>query len=429
MCQKHRGSHVILCVKGYHLIDNVCVPWIEACHTMTQEANNKLKLRLLGGFALLRGEEPIALSAVKDRLLLTRLVLLQGVSVSRNRLASLLWPPDLFDAHLAAYNLRRSLTTLRRALGPDASRLTSNPPGSLLFDCSGLDVDVFDFRTALREGTPVALTRALELYQGPLWPEVTAPWLVQERSILHSQALTALSSLADAAGRHHDYEAQSRWLERLLTLAPDDLQAQQALEQAQCRRRTFWAPPGGDLILPAEHDSASETMAAWPLPAPMETLIGREREMERLMHRLRCARLLTITGMGGIGKTRLALEVSNTARTLFRGRVAWVSLAEVTEPALLFDAIRGALRLAGAVENPLHQITALLRQSPTLLTLDNLEHLGEAGAAAIAVLLRECETLHLLVTSRVRLNLAGEEMHLLHPLPTPPDWRNPRPQK
>ena len=132
-------------------------------------------------------------------------------------------------------------------------------------------------------------------------------------------------------------------------------------------------------------------------------------------------RLVTLTGPGGSGKTRLALEVAARLRETFAGAVWFVPLADVTEPRLTIEKTLDALRLSRSSHlQPLEQVVAILSGQPSVLLLDNFEHLLGSGTALVQMLLERAPTLRIVVTSRQRLDLVGEREFPLSPLGTPP---------
>jgi predicted ATPase len=156
------------------------------------------------------------------------------------------------------------------------------------------------------------------------------------------------------------------------------------------------------------------------LPTLLSEFLGRAPELAAISGLVLEHRLLTLTGPGGSGKTRLAIEVGRAVLDDMTDGVAFVPLAAITDPALVANAIRTTLALQ---ENPmrptLDTLVDVLRTREMLLILDNLEHLLEAGGA-IRDLIGRTERLHVLVTSRARLQLAGEREFPVPPLDLPP---------
>ncbi len=152
------------------------------------------------------------------------------------------------------------------------------------------------------------------------------------------------------------------------------------------------------------------------LPAQLNPLIGREHEVAAVCTLLRCpaVRLLTLTGTGGVGKTRLALEIASILQDDFADGACFVPLAPVSDPARVLGAIAQALGLWEAGDFPLEeQVRAALRDRHLLLLLDNFEHLLEASPQ-LAALLTSCPHLSMLVTSRAALHLSGEQEFPVH---------------
>ena len=153
------------------------------------------------------------------------------------------------------------------------------------------------------------------------------------------------------------------------------------------------------------------------LPAPAHPLVGRRNELSELVSLLSDGRrLVTITGSGGTGKSRLALEVAGQLLDRFEREVAFVELAPVRDPALVASTLAQTLELTEqpgqAIEDTLR---ARLSQRPSLLVLDNFEHLLDA-APFVADLLQTAEPLRVLVASRSPLHLSGEQEYPLEPL-------------
>lgn len=169
-----------------------------------------------------------------------------------------------------------------------------------------------------------------------------------------------------------------------------------------------------------------ETEGAWtrsrPLPKPLTTFIGRDQLIASLSALLVNGpdRLLTLVGPGGVGKTRLSLQVLQRVAPAFAEAAAFVALAAVEEPNLVMPAIVQALDLPPNQSlTPIEQLQRFLGGTRFLLVLDNLEHVRDAGPA-LASLVVTCPGLVMLVTSRVRLLVAGERSFPVPPLSLPP---------
>ena len=213
-------------------------------------------------------------------------------------------------------------------------------------------------------------------------------------------------------GATHPYRDTAQRLIQALRLEADDKVRLQAAA-APVRRHH-----------PATSSTGSEGAAHNNLPVPMTSLIGRELATREVVRLLADTRLLTLTGVGGCGKTRLALEVARAVRDDFAHGAWLVELGPVVDPAFVAARVAAVLGVRETAELPL--ATALvraLRDRTLLLVLDNCEHLLDACAHLLDTLLQACPGVHVLATSREAIGISGEVAwrvpSLALPAPTP----------
>lgn len=158
------------------------------------------------------------------------------------------------------------------------------------------------------------------------------------------------------------------------------------------------------------------------LPSESTSFVGREAELAQLEEYLRGARLVTLTGPGGVGKTRTAVHHGHAHETAYRDGVVLVPLSALTEPQLLPNTVAEALDLPEQVTTPLESVCTYLSDRQTLLVLDTCEHLVDACAELVEVLLAAAPGLSVLATSRQPLDVSGEFVLPLPPLGVPSDF-------
>lgn len=177
-----------------------------------------------------------------------------------------------------------------------------------------------------------------------------------------------------------------------------------------------------------DHVSVSRPFDPSPrnLPLQVNQFVGREREMTAVRELLVTTRLLTLTGAGGSGKTRLALQIATDLLKEFAPDVWWVELAALSDPLLVPQAVASVV---GIPERADHTVTVALadalRPKHALLVLDNCEHLLPACVELIEALLHTCPEVHILVTSREALTITGETTWLVLPLRVPDTYELP----
>lgn len=162
------------------------------------------------------------------------------------------------------------------------------------------------------------------------------------------------------------------------------------------------------------------------LPAELTHFVGRGPEIAEVRHVLSESRLVTLTGIGGVGKTRLAIRVAEEVRRAFDDGVWLVEFGKVREPELVAGAVAHALKLTGqTAQPPLELIIEHIASRHLLLVLDNCEHLVDAIAALTESLLRAAPRLHILATSREPIGIGGESVVPVPPLTVPGAERSP----
>ncbi|WP_330251034.1 protein kinase [Nocardia sp. NBC_00565] len=162
------------------------------------------------------------------------------------------------------------------------------------------------------------------------------------------------------------------------------------------------------------------------LPLELTSFVDRRTETSEVKNLLSTSRLVTLTGIGGVGKTRLALRAAAHARRDFADGVWVIELADVRDPALLVDVVAATLGLLDQPDRPLLDVLVhFLSSREMLLVLDNCEQVVEASAELVETLLVTCPSLRILVTSREPLDIAGEVMVRVLPLPVPDPDREP----
>jgi predicted ATPase/DNA-binding winged helix-turn-helix (wHTH) protein len=170
-----------------------------------------------------------------------------------------------------------------------------------------------------------------------------------------------------------------------------------------------------------EADAATPASPETNLPVPLTNIIGRDREIAEMQERVMRSRLVTLVGPGGVGKTRLAVDLGWRLLNAFPAGVWLIDLAPVSDPGMVASAAAAALRVSvEKADATVDTIVTTVGKAPRLLIFDNCEHLIDAAAALIHTLLERAPGLSVLATSRQDLHLAAEQVYGLDPLQVPP---------
>jgi predicted ATPase/DNA-binding SARP family transcriptional activator len=436
---------------------------------------NALEFRILGPLEVRRGGTPVHVGGPRQRALLGLLLCHANKVVSRDQLIDELFGDQ--PAGQAARMLRVQVSRLRQALASDgAPRVLARPPGYLLrVQDSELDLQVFERRvaagrSALEQGDPgqaAALLGAAEsLWRGrPLADLEFEPLARFEIQRLAELRLLAAEDRIEAqlALRQHgalcpelgqlvaEHPLRERLRGRLMLALYRSGRQAEALDTYRAGRVLLVAElgiePGTELrrvheqVLAADPalDLPASAGAAFPslwslggpklrnnLPAQVSSFIGRDAELAEVRALVGGSRLVTLTGAGGAGKTRLALQVAAGLLDSARDGVWFVDLAPLGDPDLVAVTVADVLGVRLEPGRPvLGTLVEAVGGRSLLVVLDNWEHVIGTCAELADVLLRGCPNLALLATSREPLGIDGERVYRVPSMGTPVDGDDP----
>ena len=418
------------------------------------EPPEAMRIRLLGDFEVSVGPRTIPDASWRLRKaagLVKLLALAAGHRLHREQAMDLLWP-DLAKKH-ASNNLRGALNAARRTIDPaDGSLYLASEGGSLVL-CRGgslwVDVDAYEEAAiaARHSRTPSAYQAAIELYAEGLLPQDRhKAWVEGRREELRRLYLELLAEMASLYEEQEDFGQAIRALQRTISVEPARVQThadlmrlyalsgrhREAIAQYERLRRSLPGEPAaatrrlleeiraGNDPQPTAGRSAAGIHGRHNLPASLTSFVGRGREIAEARRMISVTRLLTLTGVGGSGKTRLAVEAARGIVASYPDGAWLVELAPLSEPGLVPQAVA---RVLGVREQPGHPLLQTLIQalkgSEMLLVVDNCEHLIQASSHLAHSLLSSCPRLRILATSREPLGVAGEVVRQVGPLSLP----------
>ena len=423
-----------------------------------EQTHRPADLRVLGPVEAMADGTRLPLGGRRQRALLALLLIMPRQPVSADRLIDELWagePPDGSDTTLRSY-----VSRLRTALdGVVAIRAVS---GGYAIDVEPDLIDSVRFERLLLEGeTALArraagqaadrLTQALALWRGDAFGELADDGALRDEAQrleglrlraleLRLEARLALGHAAELVDelesllREHPFR-ERLWRHLMLALYRSGRQADAlAAYRRACDllSEQLGVEPGDELrqvhvaIIRHEVAEVAPPEHRHNLPAPVTSFVGRQAELDALTRLVSGARLVTLTGLGGVGKTRLALEVAQRTVTDYPDGTWFVDLALLGDPAPMAGHVASALGLREHSEaNTIEQLGHRLRDSNLLVVLDNCEHVRDAAAELTAGLLAAAPGLRILATSREPLGVPGEVDYPVKPLDLPEDPTDP----
>lgn len=411
---------------------------------VSHPAGAPVRLYLLGAFRLEREAKLVRLATHKVESLLAYLALFPHAH-SRDQLTTLLWGDSTDDR--ARNSLRNSLTSIRQALGDD-SLLTDREAVQLNLDLpfwvdAAQVAHLMSLDLGTRDSEIEQLVSALENY-AELLPDFYDEWILRERERLRTQYLDALLRLAHHHREKSEYQNAIVLAQKVLAIDRANERAYQhlmfclaaqgdriaALKQYdECQkalREELDIEPSPETVALREQieqsliGSFTEPVLLTNLPNPLTSFVGREKEMYELKGLLSSTRLLTLTGVGGSGKTRLAIQIARDKLPNYKHGIWWVDLAPLSDPALVPQTVARVLGVQESSERtPVELLRLFIRDKSMHLVLDNCEHVIGACAELAETLLLGCPHLQILATSREALNVSGETVWRVPSLASP----------
>jgi predicted ATPase/DNA-binding SARP family transcriptional activator len=414
-----------------------------------------MEFRILGPLEVVAASEPVRLGGRMEQVVLAALIVDADRVVSADRLLDILWGEEVPDTGLKT--LRSHLSRIRGRLRPWGEPIETVADGYVLRTDTG-EIDARRFERLLveararrdRANHPVAvslLAEALGLWRGRALHGLEDHEFARVEAVrLEELRLEALESRIDSElemGRHNRLVAEVErlveehplreglWRLSMIALYRSGRQAE-ALRAFQRARTVLGEELGIEpsrelteleeaILLQSDTVAAPTTAVRLDFVPEMRTsFIGREDEMAELLSLLEDHRGITVTGTGGSGKTRLALEAVRGVSDDYEDGVLFVELAAVSDPELVPEHLATALGDVGShAEDVTATLIEFLAPRNMLLVIDNCEHLARAAAQLVESLLARCHRLSILATSREPLGTAGEVVFHTPPLNLP----------
>ena len=410
------------------------------------------EFRLLGDVGVLLDGHPVDVGHARQRCVLVALLVDVNRPVPTEQLIDRVWaddPPHRVRNALAGY-----LSRLRALFTGRDEVVIAREPGGYVLKTDIESVDLYRFRGLMADARTTAepahaadlFEAALEIWRGEPFPTLDTPWLNEVRTTLEAERLSAELDRNDAllgVGRHKELLAElwsglqthpldERLAAQLMLAQYRSGRQAQALDTYRQMRERLVEELGVEpspilreahqLILAGDRNSPAVAPPEHPpvvlLPRRPTSFVGRQQELARVAAALHDGPLLTLTGVGGVGKTRLALEVAAREGARFRDGVWLCELAPLDDDAAVGHAVAAALRLQQRHGLDIEAtVIEYLGSRQLLLIIDNCEHLLDAAAGLVDKIVARCPQVTVLATSREALGVHGERLVGVPPLP------------
>jgi len=329
--------------------------------------------------------------------------------------------------------LTRAVSELTTRLGREGGRLGKPQPQLLLFETAGADLDLLEWEAGLAEGSVDSLERIAPLCRLSLLAGWEDAWVLAARERCRTDYRQALRAAARREIAHSHWQAVFRAFSLLCEVDPWHEETLREHLQLLADRRRFQemqqrydayvlhceaagAPidprtTRHHLDLRAEADRLQHAQVRGWIPNPISRFIPRPVEIAAIEACVQAGRLTTLTGAGGVGKTRLAIAAAQRLHEAFYDGVWFLDLSELQAPEETPMQVARTLRLTeNPGRTPTEEILAFLRAQEALLILDNCEHVLDASARLATRILENCPDVKVLTTSRQPLGILGETL-------------------
>jgi predicted ATPase/DNA-binding SARP family transcriptional activator len=380
---------------------------------------------------------------------------------ARESLSALFWPD--YEQAKAFSNLRRTIWEIHQAIGE--SWLIADRESVQLNPDAEINLDVARFQSLLSQGRQQSdlalriplLVESTKLYRNHFLTGFSLKdaylfneWAFAESEELRRELADALTMLVEGHCELNQTESAIPYARRLITLDPLNESAHRQLMEVymqagqhsaalkqyqtceQIMRKELGLDPQPETralskkirkgeLKPVQIKKQIEIIAPkHNLPLKLSTFIGREKEQDEVINLVAKNRLVTLAGVGGIGKTRLSLQVGQKLLNDYSNGVWFATLDSLSDPTLVPGTVASVFDIRESPDRLIiERLMETLRGKTTLLILDNCEHLLDACVQLITSLLQSCPNLKILTTSRETLNIDGEAIYYLPPLSIP----------